>query len=56
MRKERLKNEKHCPFFFYLFPHTSLMGDVFNRSVGNTYHRKFHTPRKPINRLALQVS
>ena len=25
MRKERLKNEKHFPFFFYLFAHPSLM-------------------------------
>ena len=25
MRKERLKKEKHFPFFFYLFAHSSLM-------------------------------
>ena len=25
MRKKRLKNEKHSPFFFYLFVHSSLM-------------------------------
>ena len=25
MRKKRLKNKKHFPFFFYLFVHSSLM-------------------------------
>ena len=25
MRKKRLKNEKHFPFFSYLFAHSSLM-------------------------------